>query len=251
MSYQTVFQRYELKYLLTLEQKEIILKTIEPYMALDRYGKTTVRNIYFDTDTYLLVRRSIEKPIYKEKLRIRSYAQASSDSTVFAELKRKYDGIVYKRRIDLPERDAVKWISGKRKCPRHTQISNEIDYFLSRYGTLYPSAFISYDREAYACRDGGDFRVTFDERVLCRTEDMTLTSEVYGTPVLDDKAVLMEIKCSGGIPMPLSQTLSRERIYKTSFSKYGSAYEKIIYPVRHPNKTEFQRNPAEMASVSL
>ena len=126
MAFQTVFKRYELKYMLTLEQKEKILEAMSPYMQLDKYGRTTIRNIYFDTDSYRLIRRSIEKPAYKEKIRIRSYAQATADSTVFVEL-----------------------------------------------------------------------------------------------------------KCSGGIPLWMTQVLSREKIYKTPFSKYGTAYRTLIFPQNH------------------
>ena len=127
MAFQTVFKRYELKYMLTLEQKERVLAAMTPYMKLDKYGRTTIRNLYFDTDTYLLIRRSIEKPIYKEKLRIRSYSKADADSVVFVELKRKYKHVVYKRRMSLPEAEAVKWLSGEKHTDKHTQISNEID----------------------------------------------------------------------------------------------------------------------------
>ena len=101
MAFQTVFKRYELKYMLTLEQKEKILQVMANYMKLDKYGRTTIRNIYFDTDNYRLIRRSIEKPAYKEKIRIRSYSQATADSTVFVELKKKYQKVVYKRRLPL------------------------------------------------------------------------------------------------------------------------------------------------------
>ena len=107
MAFQTVFKRYELKYMLTLEQKEKILEAMSPHMQLDRYGRTTIRNIYFDTDSYRLIRRSIEKPAYKEKIRMRSYAQATADSTVFVELKKKYEKVVYKRRLPLCEADAM------------------------------------------------------------------------------------------------------------------------------------------------
>lgn len=106
MAFQTVFKRYELKYILTAEQKEKVLHAMEPYMVPDQYGRTVIRNIYFDTDDYRLIRRSIEKPAYKEKLRIRSYSQAEPDSTVFVELKKKYKKVVYKRRISLPEEAA-------------------------------------------------------------------------------------------------------------------------------------------------
>ena len=153
MAYQTVFKRYELKYLLTLEQKEKVLKAMEPYMELDQYGRTTIRNIYYDTDNYRLVRHSIEKPAYKEKLRIRSYRKADPKSPVFVELKKKYESIVYKRRLVLPEEQALGWVSGEQRCDeknlhKNSQISEEIDYFLSYYENLHPTVFLSYEDES-------------------------------------------------------------------------------------------------------
>ena len=233
MAVQTVFRRYELKYLLTMAQKETVLKAMQPYMTLDKYGRTTIRNLYYDTDTYLLIRRSIEKPAYKEKLRIRSYSQTDDNSTVFVELKKKYKHVVYKRRISLPYTDATAWLSREKHPAKHTQIANEINYFLDYYGSLHPTVFLSYERKAYYCNDGSDFRVTFDDNILCRQEDLSLESEVYGTPILPEGKVLMEIKCSGGIPLWMTHVLSEEKIYKTSFSKYGTAYGMLIFPQTH------------------
>lgn len=230
MSYQTIFKRYELKYMLTKEQKEIILKAMEPHMALDKYGRTTIRNLYFDTDNYRLIRNSIEKPVYKEKLRIRSYRKASPDTPVFVELKKKYKGVVYKRRIALLEKDAVNWVCTGNPCDMQTQITDEIDYFLSYYGNLHPTVFLSYEREAYYAKGGSDFRVTFDERILCRQSNLSLESDIGGNLILDNNFTLMEIKCSGGIPLWMTEILSKEKIYKTSFSKYGTAYQTLIYP---------------------
>ncbi len=230
MAFVTVFRRYELKYLLTTEQKQRILDAIEPYMLLDKYGRTTIRNLYFDTDTHLLIRRSIEKPHYKEKLRIRSYGEADPKSTVFVELKKKYDHVVYKRRVSLPYGEAVDWLFRGAVSPLSTQISREIDYFMEHYGSLRPAAFLSYEREAYYMRDGSDFRVTFDENVLARETELSLSAPAYGASLLPEGRVLMEIKCAGGIPLWMVEVLSREHIYKTSFSKYGTAYQMLIYP---------------------
>ena len=232
MAYQSVFKRYELKYLLTEQQKEIVLAAIAPYMELDRYGRTTIRNIYYDTDSYRLIRRSIEKPAYKEKLRIRSYQQATPESGVFVELKKKYDSVVYKRRVSMPEQQAMAWIANG-KTEQTGQIVGEINYFIDFYQTLHPTTFLSYEREAYYERSGGDFRVTFDDHILCRTEDLSLTGEVYGTPILESGKVLMELKCAGGIPLWMTRVLSENKLYKTSFSKYGTAYAKLIYPTLH------------------
>lgn len=230
MSYQTIFKRYEIKYILTKAQQKTVLRTMEPYMALDNYGRTTIRNLYFDTDNYRLIRRSIEKPVYKEKLRIRSYQKANPDTPVFVELKKKYKGIVYKRRVPLSEKEAVNWICAGNTCAEQTQITDEIDYFLEYYGNLHPTVFLSYDREAFYAKDRTDFRVTFDDHILCRQSNLSLASDVGGTLILDSGLVLMEIKCSGGIPLWMTEMLSKEHIYKTSFSKYGTAYQTLIYP---------------------
>ena len=228
MDYQTIFKRYEIKYMLDLAQKERLLEAMAPYMALDKYGRTTIRNVYYDTDNYRLIRRSIEKPVYKEKLRIRSYRQATPEAPVFVELKKKYKGVVYKRRIALPEAVAVDWLQTG-SCPEECQIGREIDYFLQYYGTLKPRVFLSYEREAYYCRAGEDFRITFDENILCRQSGLSLTEDAGGTPILEKGKVLMEVKTAGGIPLWLTQVLTRERIFKASFSKYAVAYQSMVF----------------------
>lgn len=230
MAYQEVFKRYEIKYMLTQAQKRRLLSVMEPYMALDKYGRTTIRNIYFDTDNYRLIRKSIEKPAYKEKLRIRSYSRAKPESAVFVELKKKYDDVVYKRRLAMHELDAMDWLCGGGGSGENSQIASEIDYFLKYYQTLRPTVFLSYEREAFYCRQGGDFRVTFDENILVRQEQMSLESGVWGTPILEEGMVLMEIKTSGGIPLWMTHFLTQERLFKTSFSKYGTAYQNLIFP---------------------
>lgn len=229
MAYQAVFKRYELKYMITPEQKAAVLAALEPHMALDQYGRTTIRNIYFDTPDYRLIRHSIEKPVYKEKLRIRSYRRATPHSQVFVELKKKYDHVVYKRRLSLREDEALDWLAGKMHCADHGQISREIDYFLSYYEGLRPTVFLSYEREAYYCREGSDFRVTFDENVLCRQDNLSLEAGIGGNPVLPKGKILMEIKCSGAIPLWMTEALTRQRIFRTSFSKYGTAYQTMIF----------------------
>ena len=225
MAYQTTFKRYELKYLLNKRQKELLTASMKPYMELDKFGHSTVRNIYYDTDTYRLIRRSLEKPAYKEKLRVRSYEKACEDSSVFVELKKKYRSVVYKRRIVISEQQASDWLSGEITCPKESQISREIDYFCSFYEMLRPVVCLSYEREAFYSLSGDDFRVTFDENILYRTNDLSLESEVYGTPLLQDGQVLMELKTSGGIPLWMTHFLTKLYIQKTSFSKYGTAYQ--------------------------
>lgn len=228
MADQAVFERYEMKYRMTRRQRRAVLAAMLPYMKLDNYGHTTIRNIYFDTDSYRLVRNSIDKPVYKEKLRIRSYKQVSAQDKVFIELKKKYNDVVYKRRESLSQLETLEWIVRETPFPKATQIGNEIDYFFEHYESLKPKVFLSYEREAFYALDGSDFRVTFDENILARQEELSLSREVWGEPLMDENDVLMEIKTSGGIPLWMTHVLAQEKLYKTSFSKYGTAYEKLI-----------------------
>ncbi|MCD7753387.1 MAG: polyphosphate polymerase domain-containing protein [Clostridiales bacterium] len=230
MGTQMIFRRYELKYLLTQEQKQAVQEAMEPHMALDRYGRTTIRNLYFDTDSFLLARHSIEHPAYKEKLRVRSYREASPELPVYVELKKKYDSVVYKRRLALPEEQAVDWLAGLNAPPVCTQIAREVEYFRQYYRTLAPRVYLSYEREAYYDRNGGDFRVTFDENILSRTDDLTLEAPPWGQALLEPGLTLMEIKTSGGIPLWMTHVLTELHIYRTSFSKYGTAYQNFLLP---------------------
>ena len=237
MGYQATFKRYEIKYLLTQQQKQALLQAMRPYMKLDRYGRTTIRNIYYDTDTYRLIRRSLEKPVYKEKLRIRSYQTAAPDDPVFVELKKKYKSVVYKRRLTLPEMQARVSFQIGSPLPVHSQIAEEIEYFRAYYEGLHPTVFLSYEREAFYALDDSDFRVTFDENILYRTYDLSLGSEAYGTGLLNKGETLMEIKTAGGVPLWMSHELNRLKVFHTSFSKYGLAYQNLMAK----SKSEDQR----------
>ena len=228
MAYQAVFKRYELKYLLTAEQKELLLQVMQPYMALDQYGRTTIRNIYFDTENYRLIRRSIEKPMYKEKLRIRSYRKTEKKDKVFVELKKKYDGVVYKRRISMPLQQAMDWVCNGVAAP-DSQIGREIEYFRNYYTGLRPAVYLSYEREAFYSKDGSDFRVTFDDHIYARQDRLSLNEEPGGNALLPEGMVLMEVKTSGAIPLWMTKCLTENRIFKTSFSKYGTAYQTMIF----------------------
>lgn len=219
-----VFQRYEIKYLLDREQKEAVICAITEHMDPDSYGRSTIRNLYYDTDTYRLVRRSLERPIYKEKLRVRSYHTAKPDDEVFIELKKKYQSVVYKRRINMREREAADYMAGKIPAPNPCQITDEIDYFRRFYETLAPRVFLSYERDAFYEKNGSGFRMTFDENILWRTTDLSLEAGIYGENILKPGQTLMELKSPGAIPLWMVDVLGGLRLQKISFSKYGSAY---------------------------
>lgn len=220
------FKRYELKYILTTEQYHSIKREMENYMRGDKYGESDICNLYCDTPDFLLARRSIERPFYKEKLRIRSYGVAKQGADVFVEIKKKYDSVVYKRRIATDEQTAVGLLTGS--ATAESQIGKEIAYFGKLYSGILPQMHISYRREAFYGKDDPDFRMTFDRSILWRTHDLSLSGGIYGQLVLPESSVLMEVKTAAAIPLWLVRILSKNKIYKTTFSKYGTAYELML-----------------------
>ncbi len=226
MGEQMTFQRYEAKYLITREQATAVQKAMAEYMAADPHGKSTLCSLYFDTPDYLLARRSLEQPVYKEKLRLRSYGAVCQNRPVFVELKKKCASVVYKRRICMSAPQAYDYLL-RGKPAQDSQIAREIDYFLRIYEGIRPAALISVQREAYYAKDDYDFRLTFDEGLLWRDYDLGLDFGVYGEPLLERNFVLMEAKTSNAFPLWLVELLSAHHIYKTHFSKYGAAYAAI------------------------
>lgn len=221
MEVRTCFKRYELKYLLDAEQYAAMREAMRGRMIPDAYGKSRVCNLYFDTPDFRIIRRSLEKPVYKEKLRLRSYGPVGADGTVFAELKKKYQSVVYKRRATMKRDGAMEFF---RAPDPHTQIERELAYFLTVNPTAEPMIWLSYAREAFFGANNPDFRMTFDTDVLARWDDLTLGGGIYGAPVLPQGKVLMEAKVADAMPLWLTNTLSAAGIRPTSFSKYGTAY---------------------------
>lgn len=229
-----VFKRHEIKYKLTPAQYEIVLREISKYLSVDEYGETTIQSLYYDTHTWLLVRNSLERPFYKEKMRARSYGLATPDQKIFLELKKKCDGVVFKRRIGIREKELAPFINMGIGADKG-QIEKEIRYFCQFYGGLKPAMLLLYDRTAYLDTNS-DLRVTFDKNVRYRTERLDLCSGLDGTLLLSDGELLMEIKTSGAYPMWLVKLLNENGIYKTSFSKYGTAYQLEMQAKKQENK---------------
>ncbi len=227
MDNKKIFRRYELKYLLTTEQFNIIKNIIELYMNKEKFFNSTIRNIYYDTSNYYLIRTSIEKPEYKEKIRIRSYKTVDETEEVFVELKKKYKKVVYKRREILPYNQAKRFLEQK-IMPNELQITKEIDYAIKYYNDLKPTLFLSYQRTAYIGKEDLNFRITFDKNIIWRTYDIDITKEVGGEYLLSPDMILMEVKTLMGLPRWLLDFLGENKIYKQSFSKYGNAYKKIL-----------------------
>jgi len=231
----SIFSRYERKYLISTKQKNEIISHLDKYLVDDPFSMNgsnyTIYNIYFDTPDYSVIRNSIQKPIYKDKLRLRSYKSPLEDTDfVFLEVKKKFEGRVNKRRVILKYKDAVNYIENG-ILPRfetylEQQIMNEIDYFVKTYD-LKPGSFIRYDRIAFMTPDD-QLRVTFDHNIIFRNENLHI-NDISGNEVLSEPDIwLMEVKCEDNFPLWLVKILSEYQLYSQSFSKYGKAYQKHL-----------------------
>ncbi len=246
MADQMIFKRFEIKYMIDEAVFEKLMEVMDGYMIADEHGRSTVCSLYYDTPKHLLIRRSLEHPVYKEKLRLRSYGVAKPSDTVFVELKKKFCSVVYKRRIAMTHDKALSYLAGNGQIAESqiaesqiaesqiaesqitdSQIASEINYALKIYENLAPAVLLSYEREAFYARNNHEFRVTFDRNILWRDYDLSLDKGIYGTPILEDQKVLMEVKTDGAIPGWMVDFLTANKLYKTSFSKYGTAYRAI------------------------
>lgn len=217
------FMRYEKKYLINEKVAEDFLNAVGDRFSSDEYGESRICNLYYDTEHYNLIRHSLSKPKYKEKLRLRCYGKPENNSSAFVEIKKKFDGVVYKRRICLEYKNAENYLNGT-FSPEKSQIKSEIDFLLMRYGKLSPKMAIYYLRNAYICKENPDLRITFDKDILWRKTDLDLTLPVSGNEILPPGYVLMEIKIPGAVPVWLARILSEKGIFPVNFSKYGNAY---------------------------
>lgn len=223
------FERIEKKYLATEGQLRIFQFMLKEYMEADQYGETTICNLYLDTADDLLVRRSIEKPKYKEKMRLRSYGVPEDSSPVYLEIKKKAGGVVYKRRIDMTAGEAMAYLAGGRKLEADGQIAREIEYMRGRY-SLRPKLYLAYDRIAYRELIPSDHqvRVTVDHSIRSRDTDVDLRLGDAGKLLMPEGTYLLEVKTAGAYPLWLSAALTAAELYPTSFSKYGQIYQERV-----------------------
>ena len=218
------FRRHEKKYLLSESQYEELLKKMQPYVVPDKFSETDISSVYYDTDTYELIRRSIEKPEYKEKLRIRAYGDVSDEDMVFVEFKKKLDGIVYKRRTKAVCKDVLNDIG---HCSfKDEQVGNEIRYALSYYRGLSPKIYIGCTRTSYVGKDDSSLRITFDRNIRYRISDLSLHRNRKDRPVTED--TVMELKVKDTMPLWLTGILDECKAYPRGFSKVGTAFMKEI-----------------------
>ncbi|MDQ6423435.1 polyphosphate polymerase domain-containing protein [Paenibacillus sp. LHD-117] len=234
-----VFNRYENKYLLDDGAYRRFYYDLLDHMELDDYNKQhefySISNLYFDTRHDSLIRASLSKPKYKEKLRLRAYGVPNRDAKVYLEMKKKVFGLVNKRRTALKLNEAYDFVrTGIEPAYMpymNKQVVEEIKYFLRRY-ELEPKVYLAYERKALFSKDSRDLRITFDTNIRSRRYDLGLERGDHGEPLVEGNKWLMEVKAEKTIPMWLSRLLSDHGLYRTSFSKYGNEFKKTV---RHGN----------------
>ena len=234
---QQTFRRKEIKYLLSEQQVKDLLWLIEPYLKKDKFFKGTNCSIYFDNKDRYLAIHSLEKPLYKEKVRVRSYGVPKLDDTVFLEIKKKYKGIGNKRRIPIKLADFYNYLENGELDSNSAETKKELDECRKRYD-LKPTMFLAYDRTSYCGKDNPTFRLTFDRNVRSREHDLRLEHGDTGKKFFKDNTVVMEVKALNAYPFYFIRALSKLKIYPASFSKYGRVTEKILNTKAQPVKTQ-------------
>ena len=230
-----VFNRHESKYLLTEEQYIKFYEELLTYMELDKHNENdelySIANIYYDTKDHSVIRHSLSKPKYKEKLRIRSYGVPKLDDIVFLEMKKKVFGLVNKRRTKMKLSDAYKFVETGIEPPYESymnkQVIQEIKYYLSQH-ELLPMIYLAYDRKALFSKENRDLRITFDKNIRSRRSNVLLEKSDEGELLIEEGTWLMEVKAEKTVPLWLSQLLSKHGLYRMGFSKYGNEYKKNV-----------------------
>lgn len=221
------FKRYEKKYLLPRAVYPLLMERLAPDLEPDEYPQGTVCSVYYDWDDFRLIRHSLDAPVYKEKLRLRAYNPKGPGCEVFIELKKKYKGIVYKRRLATTEEQAEAWIAGG-PAPEDSQIARELQWFLLE-NPLSPKVLIAADRVSWRSREDAELRITFDEQIRWRDKELHLSKGSWGEAILPDNEVLMELKLPGAVPLWLARLLSEFQLYPVGFSKYGVCYQHDLF----------------------
>lgn len=224
---QEVFRRKEVKYLLSEKQYRELLEMISPYLEKDEYFQETNCSVYFDTAGRYLAIHSLEKPLYKEKIRVRSYGVPKLSDTVFVEIKKKFKGLGSKRRVAVKLADFYEFLAGGELATDNDQIKAELAECFSKYN-LMPALYLAYDRTSYCDKETKKLRVTFDKNVRSRETDLRLEAGDAGDLYFEDGTVVMEVKTLNAMPLWFVRAMSKMKIYPASFSKYGRVYEKIL-----------------------
>lgn len=235
----STFCRKEMKFLITEEQMHVLLKETAAYFDYDAFCPNgswyLIRNIYMDTEQNQLIHLSTMGPTYKEKVRIRKYGTYDDQKdSYYLEMKKKAEGIVFKRRVHFTKEDLDTFLKNKQVLNGYNafsqQVMKEFIYLFEQY-EIAPKLFLSYERLALKGKEEPTLRMTFDRNILTRRDNFEF-DKAGGDALLKPHQIIMEIKFENAMPLWLAHLLASHQIYKTSFSKYGHEYQKYVMKKR-------------------
>ncbi|MDD6620959.1 MAG: polyphosphate polymerase domain-containing protein [Eubacteriales bacterium] len=227
------FKRYEKKYLITKQQLDEIMPSLLEYMDLDPFciggNEYRIYSIYYDTDNHDIIRQNSSKPVYKEKMRIRSYYDRKDpEDKIFMEIKKKSEGQGNKRRIKLKIKEIEPFVNDgilpETKDYLSAQVAKELAYFLKN-NKVHPALYVQYDRLALFGKEDKNFRMTFDRNVRTRRSNFQFGESDEDELLLPGGEYIMEIKILGAMPLWLTHLLSEHKLFSRGFSKYGVKYK--------------------------
>jgi len=221
----TIIDRMEQKYFISFEKFNKLMNLIKDKLVKDKYFDERIYNVYFDNDDYDLIIKSLDKPVYKEKIRLRSYSRANSNTNVFLEMKKKFDGHGNKRRVDINYLEAKNYIDNNVLPETNKQIMMELDYVFKK-NDLKPKISLTYDRLSYAFKEDETYRITFDTNIRYSNKKLDLV-DLDDEECLFDDGYIMEVKTLKGYPVWFINALSNLKIYPVSYSKVGEAYLRL------------------------
>ena len=221
----TIIDRMEQKYFVSFDKYNKLMKLINNKLVKDKYFSERIYNIYFDNDEYEFMTKSLDKPLYKEKVRLRSYETKDKNSNVFLEIKKKFQGHGNKRRVVINYNEAKDYIDNKIIPNTNKQIMGELDYTFKK-NNLKPKISLTYDRLSYAFKEDESYRVTFDTNIRYSNKKVDLV-DLDDEYCLFNDGYIMEVKTLKGYPSWFIKALNELKLYPVSYSKVGEAYKEL------------------------
>jgi hypothetical protein len=229
------FNRFELKYMLTLQQAEKFKRALGAFMRPDEHGldngRYALASLYYDSPDLRCYWEKEYGLRFRRKLRLRRYETGTAlneETPIFVEIKQRVDRVTQKRRAVLPYGAALR-LCNDRQMPEHAPedkaVIEEIYVFLWQYN-LRPVSIVRYDRQAFigSAYDLG-LRVTFDTALTFQPHPLHLHEAPQGLSMLPANQVVMEIKVNERTPSWLTGLIANHNLRLERVSKYCSSVE--------------------------
>jgi len=230
-----VFDRWELKYVVTVKQMYQLMHALKNYVVLDENGDDglyKIKSIYYDSHDFKFYHEKMNGNKYRQKVRLRGYNNVAYNDDVYFEIKQRYNTTVQKRRAELKLSDAYELmkhpLDAEQYADKKRIVLDEIRY-LSSMHALEAKAIVSYDRKAYMGKYEDGLRITFDTNLKCRKENLNLEEYHKEKYFVHPSLAVLEIKTNEKVPIWLVSLIQRFEIEAHRVSKYCLSVEKLYY----------------------